>query len=71
MEDNTDIEIIRIRQFVREKGWSKMGFAKLIGVTDTTIKRLFEDGYNPTLSTLRRMQSVIPKGYKVKINSAE
>lgn len=71
MENNVDIEIIRIRQFVREKGWSKLGFAKLIGVTDHTIKRLFEDDFNPTLSTLRRMQSVIPKTYKAKTNRVE
>lgn len=66
MDKETDIAIIRIRQFIRENGLSNLGYAKRIGVRESVIRRLFEDGFNPTLSTLRKMESVIPKGYKAK-----
>lgn len=67
MEKETDIAIIRIRRFIRDNGWSNLGYANKIGVRESVIRRLFDDGFNPTLSTLRKMESVIPKSYRIKI----
>lgn len=71
MDKKTDIAIIRIRQFIRENGLSNLRFAKMAGMTEISIRRLFMDGFNPTLSTLRKMEAVIPKGYKATKLSAE
>lgn len=59
MKRQPDKAIIRIRKFVKRHHISYAGFAKMTGLTDVTARRLFNDNFNPTLNTLRKMEAAI------------
>lgn len=44
---------IRLEAVLREKGISKRGFAKLLGIDYANVFRFFRKGYDPKLSTLQ------------------
>lgn len=58
-----DLSIARVREFRRANGWSILRFAKVAGLTESTIRRIDADNWSPTAHTLRRLETVIPPDF--------
>lgn len=56
--------VLRIRGYLRKTGWSKSKIAKKAGVGEATVFRIFLDDWNPTLSTLRALEAIIPNSWE-------
>lgn len=52
--------IRRIRAFARFKGWNRNRLATEAKVAESTIRQIFDDGWNPRADTLRQLEAVIP-----------
>lgn len=61
-----DKAIERVRAYRRAKGWPKLKFANMAGVRESTIRQMDRPGWNPKVETLRRLESIIPQGYRVR-----
>ncbi len=64
-----DTAIKRIRQFRKEQGITKYRLACMAGVPENSVRKLDSVEWNPTLETLRSLDSVIPKDFSPRIKS--
>lgn len=60
---NIDSCIQRIVRFADSKGWRKARLAKEADVQSSTIRHLGNDDWNPTASTLRKLEAIIPHDF--------
>lgn len=61
---STEQNITRIRDYRHHKGWSVSKFAAEAGLGESTIRKLDDDDWNPTLETITALERVIPRGWK-------
>lgn len=59
----TEYSVYRIKAFAREMGWAKSKFAIEAGLQPTTLRNFDSDGWNPTLDTLKALESIIPSNF--------
>lgn len=61
---NVDSAILRIKAYADHMGWKKSRLAKEAGFSsDRTLKDIYEEGWNPTAATLRRLEKIIPNNF--------
>lgn len=58
-----DRTIERIRAYRAHRGWSILRFAKEAGIGESTIRRLDDPEWSPTVDTLRRLERVVPDDF--------
>lgn len=56
-----DQAIERVRQFRVAKGWTVNRFAVEAGVTESTLRKIDDDGWNPERKTLLKLEAVMAK----------
>lgn len=61
-----DDALIRVKAYITENNIPKLRFAKMSGVPEATIRGIFTADANPRISTIRRLESIIPDDYEVK-----
>lgn len=57
---STDQAVARIRRYAAEQGLTRNQLAKLSGLHWHSLRDMDRDDWNPTLTTLRRLESIIP-----------
>jgi ribosome-binding protein aMBF1 (putative translation factor) len=63
---SVDATIARIKAFARQKRWSKSRLAVEAGMADTVLRRFDQPDWNPTVETLRRLEAMIPAGFRAR-----
>ena len=58
----------RIRRYRRLNGYSILGFAKLAGVNEFTLRKIDTPRWNQTLATLRKCEEAIPADFMTAAN---
>lgn len=58
----------RIRLFRRHGGYSVLGFANLTGASETALRVIDTNEWNPTVSTIRKCEAVIPPEFMSNAN---
>src|SRR6266849_3426830 len=61
---SVDVAIARIRAYAHQKRWSKSRLAIEAGMTDTVLRRFDHRDWNPTVGTLRRLETLIPPEFE-------
>lgn len=59
-----DTAIERIRAYARAQGWKKSRLAKEAGMSDTVLRGFDQPNWNPTVETLRRLETIIPDKFE-------
>lgn len=55
--------IVRIRSFAKARNMSRNQLAIAAGIAPNTLKGLFDDDWNPTADTLRKLEDLIPADF--------
>ncbi|GAB5388470.1 MAG: hypothetical protein Alpg2KO_14380 [Alphaproteobacteria bacterium] len=55
-----DTTLTRIRSYFQHKGWSAHRVGVECGVSYIAVRSLFDPEFSPTLTTLRKLEAVIP-----------
>ena len=65
----TSIEdvIYRLRICAKVKNWTKLEFAARAGINESVLRRFWHEDWNPTVKTLRAMESAVPPRFKGKV----
>lgn len=53
----------RIREYARVFGISRTEIARRSRVWDGSLRRFWDDNFNPTLETLRRIEGIVPPDF--------
>lgn len=53
----------RIRAYRRTAGWSVLRLAREAGVSESTLRHIDRDSWNPESETLRKLEAIIPPGF--------
>ncbi len=61
---NIDQSLSRIRGWRSASGWTVSRLANEAGLTESTLRFLDSDNWNPTAETLRKLEAVIPPGWQ-------
>lgn len=66
MNAKTHIEssVARIRAFARARGYSLNGLAEFAGLSESTIRHLYAEDWNPTRNTLRKLEAVVSTDFE-------
>lgn len=64
MKQNIQTLIAEIRAFATANSLTKSSLAKKAGFQDTTLRKFWDDDWNPTANTLSKLEVVIKKGTK-------
>ena len=62
-----DHTISRIRAFAVYRGWKKSRLAAEAGINDTTLRHFDDPNWNPTIETLRRLETIIPADFDAAV----
>jgi hypothetical protein len=54
----------RVRAWRETKGWALYRMATLAGVAEASVRGMDDADWNPTLKTLRRLEALIPEGWR-------
>ncbi len=60
----TDITIERIRAFRKAAGWTIYRLGNEVGLNESTLRDLDSPDWNPRAETLRKLEAVIPAGWR-------
>ncbi len=63
-----DTVLNRIRLFRARSGLNTSQWARLVGRPDTTFRNMMSDEWNPTVSTIRECETVIPPEFMDNAN---
>ena len=55
--------IRRIRAYAVSQGWSKGQYSSKAGFKDTTLRKLGEPDWNPTLRIIEKLEAIIPNNF--------
>ena len=65
MEQPTvDTVIARVRAWARLNKWTAGRYASETGLSESTLRYMFRDHWNPTVETLRALEAVIPETWR-------
>lgn len=59
MEKNIENLIEKIRTFAKDRKLTKSALAKKAGFQDTTLRKFWDDDWNPTAKTLSKLEAVM------------
>lgn len=63
-----DQNLERIRAYRRQFNLARYRFARMAGVNEAAIRHMDSPKWNPTASTIRKFESVIPPGFMNNAN---
>lgn len=66
-----DTVLNRIKSFRLSSGLNTSQWAERVGVGDTTFRDMMTDKWNPTASTIRKCEAVIPAEFMAEANDNE
>lgn len=66
----TDLALFRVRAYLRESGMKKFRFATTAGVPEGSVRHIESEEWNPRISTLRKLETVIPADYQPTLPEA-
>ncbi|MHC8493400.1 helix-turn-helix domain-containing protein [Thalassospira sp. SM2505] len=66
-----DTVLNRIKSFRLSSGLNTSQWAERVGVGDTTFRDMMTDRWNPTASTIRKCEAVIPPEFMTESNDNE
>lgn len=64
-----DALIRRIRRYAAAQDWTKGQLAVAAGMSDTVLRNFDRPDWNPTTSTLRRLEGIIPPEFEPDASS--
>lgn len=66
MNTSPDLDgaISRIQLWLQQSGQTNAALAAAAGVDEKTIRQAAADGWNPTMSTLRKVLAVVPSNWR-------
>lgn len=59
-----DKSISRVRAYAKAMKWGANRYAVAAELNEATVRPMFRDAWNPTAETLRKLEAVIPAGWK-------
>ncbi len=65
---NIDDNLKRIRAWRLKVGGSLLAFAETVKVNEATLRKLSDEDWNPTVSTIRKCEAVIPQDFMAEAN---
>ncbi|MBC05692.1 helix-turn-helix transcriptional regulator [Thalassospira sp.] len=65
---NIDDNLKRIRAWRLKVGGSLLAFAEKVQVNEATLRKLSDENWNPTVSTIRKCEAVIPPEFMANAN---
>ena len=60
-----DISVHRICAFAETRGWSAEKYGQAAGIPASTARDVLKQRGNPTKNTIRAMEAVIPRGFRL------
>lgn len=58
-----DASLNRIREYARINGITRTEIARMSHVWEGSLRRLWDDSFNPKLDTLRRIEAIVPSTF--------
>lgn len=58
-----EASIQRVREYARANGLTHNDIASMSKVWEGSLRRMWEDGFNPTLRTLVRIEAIVPTDF--------
>lgn len=71
MTNSIDAAIARIRAYTQFQGWTKTRLAREAGLVDTTLRDFDKPDWNPTATTIRRIEAIIPDSFVIPAPDSE
>jgi transcriptional regulator with XRE-family HTH domain len=68
---HVDLSVARVRAFRTSKGWSINALAAAAGLGESTIRRIDDPDWSPTVRILRKLEAVIPPGFEAPVDQAD
>jgi hypothetical protein len=60
----TPYRILRIRAFLKEKGFRTVQISKMTGVHECTVRRFMRaENYNPQIDCVEKLEALVPTNY--------
>lgn len=59
-----DLAVARIKDWLCRSGQTKAAIAATIGVDEKSVRQAVAEGWNPTIGTLRKFETMLPRGWR-------
>jgi len=58
-----EASLLRVREYARINGLTHNDIAAMSRVWEGSLRRMWDDGFNPTLRTLLRIEAIVPNDF--------